>query len=100
MQLADRFASKYDVAADGCWVWNAARTGSGYGNLYVGRGADGRKKYAPAHRVAYELLVGPIPAGLSLDHLCRNRSCINPQHLEPVTVAENNRRAMKARVAA
>jgi hypothetical protein len=49
------------------------------------------------HRFAYELLVGPIPAGLVLDHLCRNRLCVNPNHLEPVTNSENPRRGRVAR---
>lgn len=66
----------------GCWVWQGYRTAHGYGRI----GAD------YAHRLTYELVVGPIPDGLQLDHLCRNRGCCNPAHLEPVTMAENIRR--------
>ena len=66
----------------GCWVWNGTINRGGYGVLTVG-GRCGAKKYA--HRVAYELFVGPIPKGKELDHLCRNRWCVNPSHLEPVT---------------
>lgn len=69
----------------GCWLWAGAACG-GYGNIW-----DGRPRRA--HRVVYELRVGPIPPGLQLDHLCRNTMCVNPRHLEPVTARENNRRS-------
>jgi hypothetical protein len=62
-----------------CWEWTAARKNGGYGSLAIGRGN------VYAHRFAYEMLVGPIPTNLELDHLCRNRGCANPAHLEPVT---------------
>lgn len=69
-----------------CWIWES-RVGSGpYGKFLVGR------KLVSAYRFSYELLVGQIPTGLVLDHLCSNPPCVNPQHLEPVTQRENNRR--------
>jgi hypothetical protein len=74
---------------NGCWIWSGALTGAGYGQLSL----NNRKQYA--HRVSYEAFVGPIPDGLHIDHLCRVRRCVNPAHLEPVTVAENNRRASR-----
>lgn len=70
---------KYIHQTGDCWVWTGAKSSNGYGN-YWNRGA---------HRVVYELLVGEIPKGKQLDHLCRNRSCVNPEHLEPVTQKEN-----------
>lgn len=70
-----------------CWEWTAYRDRKGYGRSHL----DG--KSMAAHRVAYTLLVGPIPAGLTLDHLCRNKGCVNPDHLEPVTVGENSIRS-------
>ncbi|MFJ1995270.1 HNH endonuclease signature motif containing protein [Streptomyces asiaticus] len=70
-----------------CWLWTGRLNRSGYAEMKV----NGR--YRMAHRVAYEELVGPIPDGLQLDHLCRIRHCLNPAHLEPVTSAENTRRS-------
>lgn len=70
----------------GCWLWLGATNGVDYGRSSI----NGEDVYA--HRLAYESLVGNIPAGLVIDHLCRNTLCCNPAHLEPVTVGENNRR--------
>lgn len=81
-----RFWMKVD--RDGaCWLWNSVIKENGYGQFWV----EGR--YVQAHRFAYELARGPIPAGLSIDHLCRERACVNPSHLEPVTTRENLRRS-------
>ena len=77
----------YEVNDSGCWVWQRARHPDGYG-LAQWR-EDGHGVYRGAHRVMYELLVGEIPEGLDLDHLCRNPPCCNPAHLEPVTRKEN-----------
>lgn len=70
----------------GCWIWLGTVNDSGYGTLNV------NAKETRAHRYSYELYRGPIPAGLVIDHLCRVRCCINPMHLEPVTLEENKRR--------
>lgn len=76
-----------------CAEWQGART-NGYGRFTIrfGRGRGGHQQTFQAHRMAYELLVGPIPGGLVIDHLCRNPACVNPDHMEPVTIAENVRR--------
>lgn len=74
-----RFWAKVDRSGR-CWLWTAATHPDGYGKFR----ADGRV-LVYAHRWSYESLVGPIPEGLTLDHLCRTRNCVNPEHLEPVT---------------
>lgn len=66
-----------------CWVWMGGTSGKGHGKFYD----DGRSQQA--HRWSYETFVGPIPEGLVLDHTCRNRSCVNPLHLRPVTQLHN-----------
>jgi len=68
---------------DDCWLWTAGLDSNGYGLFRL----DERR--LGAHVVSYGLLVGPIPDGLELDHLCRNRTCVNPEHLEPVTSKVN-----------
>jgi hypothetical protein len=74
-------------ASTGCWNWTGFKTTLGYGriHLYV----NGKSRKTLAHRFAYETYIGPIPDSLPLDHLCRNPSCVNPDHLEPVTHKEN-----------
>lgn len=72
-----------------CWIWEGQRVNSGYGmtRWWVGKGHSNASKLA--HRMSYELTKGNIPVGKQLDHLCRNRICVNPDHLEPVTNKEN-----------
>ena len=72
---------------DGCWLWTGGLGTGGYGQFKRVQATTDR-----AHRFAYELLIGPIPPGMQLDHLCRNRRCVNPEHLEPVTGRENKLR--------
>ena len=85
-----RFLAKAEVAPNGCWLWTATLINSGYGRFWF----NGKTELA--HRVAYELFVGEIPAGLTIDHtchtrecnggvICEHRRCVNPDHLEPVT---------------
>ncbi len=84
--LWDRFWAKVDASGD-CWEWTGAKLTQGYGHFGVRAGV-----HRSAHRVAWELLIGPIPDGLEIDHLCRNRSCVNTDHLEPVTRRVNQTR--------
>lgn len=80
-----RFLAKV-LVGDECWQWTGSGTLNGYGQFAV----RGRKIYA--HRYMYDLLVAPIPSGMQLDHLCRVRRCVRPDHLEPVTARENQLR--------
>lgn len=81
--LLERLADKV-LVGDGCWEWTGSQHPEGYGSVRL---PDGRT--LNAHRAVYELVVGPIPAGITLDHLCRNRVCVNPSHMDPVTRTEN-----------
>jgi len=90
MNAYARIEDKFTIG-DACWDWTAAKTAGGYGELTV----DSQMTYA--HRFVYELQVGPIPDGLEIDHLCRNKGCVRPDHLEPVTHQENGRRAATRR---
>lgn len=91
---AERVRANVAVSAStGCHEWTGALDKKGYARVAVGG-----QRNKMAHRIAYEAVNGPIPDGLSLDHLCRNPRCCNPDHLEPVTLAENNRRAAAARL--
>lgn len=93
LAAADRFWEKVNKTGT-CWIWTGAITSRGYGAL---RGDDGQLLLT--HRFSYELHVGPIPDGLVIDHLCRNRACCNPTHLEPVTQWENITRGQLVRQA-
>lgn len=77
-----------------CWVWQGLMTGKGYGKIMP----QGQHRYVPAHRYTFERHKGEIPDGLDLDHLCRNRACVNPDHLEPVTTAVNNQRGAMTKI--
>ncbi len=83
----DRFWSHVEKSEKGCWLWAASCQPSGYGQTWDG------VTVLLAHRVAYQLSKGEIPAGYEIDHLCRVRRCVNPEHLEAVTKRENMRRS-------
>ena len=78
-----RFMSKVKVVIDGCWEWEGSTDRHGYGYFWFAG------KIRKAHRFSYTLCMRDIPEGLTIDHLCRNPACVNPQHLEPVTQKEN-----------
>lgn len=83
----DRFWAKVDRSGD-CWEWLAHRNWGGYGRFWWGG------RLGQAHRFAFQLTHGPIPLGLTIDHLCRNRGCVNPAHLEAVSMRENTLRGI------
>lgn len=86
--VMERFWSKVDKSGD-CWLWTGCTQPPGYGRFRI----EPRTVYA--HRFAYEELVGPIPDGLVLDHLCRTPACVNPEHLEPVPQRVNIERGAR-----
>lgn len=87
---AERFWQKVDRRGpDECWPWTGAKNPSGHGRFWL----DPIRRNTPSHRYSYEELVGPIPEGLHLDHLCQNPGCVNPAHCEPVSLWENLRRS-------
>lgn len=88
--LFERFWDKAEKTDSGCWLWSGAMFPNGYPCFSINRGSVG------AHRVAYELANGPIPEGLTIDHLCRVKRCVNPDHLEAVAQGENTRRGRVA----
>lgn len=91
--LPDRFWNKATTdPSTGCWLWIGATTGNGYGNFRF------KGKNHAAHRVSRSLLIAEVEAELDLDHLCRTRSCINPDHLEPVSRRENVLRGLRGRL--
>jgi hypothetical protein len=89
--------ASYTVDDAGCWIWQRAMNHDGYGQLSGGKKSEGTFTSVKAHRWFYEHFVGPIPEGMTIDHLCCVRACVNPDHLEVVTHAENCRRAAARR---
>ncbi len=84
--MPERLLSKIIKSSepDGCWLWKDKLSKDGYAYFWVGQGGK-LGKNVPAHRVLYELMIGKIPEGCELDHLCKNPACVRPDHQEPVT---------------
>ncbi len=88
----ERILNSIETDENGCWIWQKRLTTAGYGSIRVGSRSDGTRRQTSAHIIAYETFVGEVPEGLELDHLCRVRSCCNPDHVEPVTHKVNMQR--------
>ena len=85
----ERFMSKVEKHRSGCWLWSGAVPAEGEGYGWFSVREDGKAHSRRAHRVSYEHFTGPIPRGLTIDHLCKVRHCVNPAHLEAVSLAVN-----------
>lgn len=88
--IRDTIRRRSAVDDNGCWIWQS--NGGSHGYAQATHRVDGKTVTELMHRVSYEVFVGPIPEGLTIDHLCNVIRCVNPEHLEPVTLAENIRR--------
>lgn len=95
--LIERVMQKIDKRRDGCWLWLGKTQRDGYGVVWSG-GTRKEGRELRVHRVMYEHFRGAIPDGLVLDHLCRVRNCVNPDHLDPVTLRENLDRGVSGHV--
>lgn len=91
VRIGSRKKIGYHIVHGACWLWTGSCDAAGYGQAFSRR----RGTVTKAHRVIWEFCRGPIPAGLELDHLCRVRNCVNPDHLELVTHTENQRRVRR-----
>lgn len=87
VELPAHIERNIKIGPSGCWLWTRSKSRDGYG------WASLNNKTHQAHRLVYTLVKGEVPCGMVLDHLCRQRHCVNPDHLEPVTTAENLRRS-------
>lgn len=83
----ERFMAKVIILENGCWLWTGTKSGKGYGKMRLS--VNQRRQMVLAHRFSYEHFISKIEDGKVIDHLCRNRSCVNPHHLEPVTNRQN-----------
>ncbi|KKN01702.1 hypothetical protein LCGC14_1125070 [marine sediment metagenome] len=95
MSKLERFFEKVEFASNGCWQWTASFYSNGYASFLVKSRSEvgkGQNRNGLAHRWAYRMFVGDIPEDLEIDHLCRNRGCVNPDHMEMVTHRENTLR--------